>query len=583
MKRILTYILSTVISFSAAAQGVDDVTLVVNGMGATKGEATNLALRSAIEQAFGVFVSANTSIVNDELVKDEIATVASGNIKSYKELESVILPNNTCLVTLQAVVSTQKLVAYAKSKGSSCEFAGATLMANRKLMLLNKANTEKVFDNLMLQLEEIAPFIFDHQLKLGEPMLNSDQRNFTFPVRLEITSNENTEGFVDLLYSTLKAVALSEVDKINAEKLLGEKMNSLEVKKEYISTVSAEYNRQSKDKLYFYSPFDVDRLEDIIKTAMNNIVVENNLGIQYNVPDKFWKTSRIGVKWQKYDGPEDEVVAVVVVPDFYKPQPLFKTKKNSAPQPHSPIIISTSHNSHLSVPFNMVNQLTKFEVLQKQCLELSSKITKSLRDDGILYTMMNEAQGLYHKSASRFVNYENHPYIVILTEKEAGLVASVSEKTPIQLLLEVVNIGTNEEITHPAKKIGEIVRKLLVTPDLMDVKRAKEWQKTGDLRREGYEYITEGGYEYVAYDDRGRYSIISSLLDRVTLRATNYSGWKLYVIDVNDILYYDYAESVRNITSEQSLQYILDNPEKDQSMPFRTMKQEWIIVKRSQW
>ena len=182
MKRILTYILSTVISFSAAAQGVDDVTLVVNGMGATKGEATNLALRSAIEQAFGVFVSANTSIVNDELVKDEIATVASGNIKSYKELESVILPNNTCLVTLQAVVSTQKLVAYAKSKGSSCEFAGATLMANRKLMLLNKANTEKVFDNLMLQLEEIAPFIFDHQLKLGEPMLNSDQRNFTFPV-----------------------------------------------------------------------------------------------------------------------------------------------------------------------------------------------------------------------------------------------------------------------------------------------------------------------------------------------------------------------------------------------------------------
>ena len=583
MKRTIAAILLAVISLTAVAQGIDEVTLVVNGMGATKDEAKNIALRSAIEQAFGVFVSANTSIVNDELVKDEIATVASGNIKSYKELESVILPNNTCLVTLEAIVSTQKLISYAKSKGSSCEFAGATLMANRKLMLLNKANTKKVFDNLMLQLEEIAPFIFDHQLKLGEPMLNSDQRNFTFPVTLEISSNENTEGFVNLLYSTLKAVALSEVDKINAEKLLGEKLNSLEVKKEYISTVSAEYNRQSTDKLYFYSPFDVDRLEDIIKTAMNNIVVENNLGIQYNVPDKFWKTSRIDVKyiWRKDGNYEDKVV--VVVPDFYKPQPLFKTKKSSAPQPHNPIIISTSHNSSLSVPFNMVNQLTNFEVLQKQSLELSSKITKSLRDAGILDTMMNEAQGLYHKSASRFVNHENHPYIVILTEQEEGLVASVSEKTPIQLLLEVVNIGTNEEITHPAKKIGEIVRKLLVTPDKMDVKRAKEWQKAGILRREGYEYITEGGHEYVAYNDRMRYSIISSLLDRVTLRATNYSGWKLYVIDVNDILYYDYAESVRNITYEPYLQDILDNPEKDQSMPFRTMKQEWIIVRQSQW
>ena len=71
--------------FSLAAQP-NEVTLVVTGEGATKEEATNNVLRSAVEQAFGVFVSANTTILNDEIVRDEIATITSGNIKSFKEL-----------------------------------------------------------------------------------------------------------------------------------------------------------------------------------------------------------------------------------------------------------------------------------------------------------------------------------------------------------------------------------------------------------------------------------------------------------------------------------------------------------------
>ena len=68
--------------------GDGDVELVVNGEGVDKTTATHNALRSAIEQAYGVFISTNTTILNDDLIKDEIATVASGNIKAYKELAS---------------------------------------------------------------------------------------------------------------------------------------------------------------------------------------------------------------------------------------------------------------------------------------------------------------------------------------------------------------------------------------------------------------------------------------------------------------------------------------------------------------
>ena len=57
-----------VISFDTYSQDDKTVTLIVSGQGNTKDEAKQNALRSAIEQAFGTFVSSKTEILNDELV-----------------------------------------------------------------------------------------------------------------------------------------------------------------------------------------------------------------------------------------------------------------------------------------------------------------------------------------------------------------------------------------------------------------------------------------------------------------------------------------------------------------------------------
>ena len=63
MKKIVLLLVSLfAINFLQAQQKIDDLTLVVSSDGATKEEATHLALRSAIEQAYGTFVSANTTI-----------------------------------------------------------------------------------------------------------------------------------------------------------------------------------------------------------------------------------------------------------------------------------------------------------------------------------------------------------------------------------------------------------------------------------------------------------------------------------------------------------------------------------------
>ncbi|MCI6427412.1 MAG: hypothetical protein MR809_00770 [Rikenellaceae bacterium] len=61
MKKILLLFTALLATFVLSAQD-NTIRLTVSGEGATKEEASANALRSAIEQAFGTFVSANTQI-----------------------------------------------------------------------------------------------------------------------------------------------------------------------------------------------------------------------------------------------------------------------------------------------------------------------------------------------------------------------------------------------------------------------------------------------------------------------------------------------------------------------------------------
>jgi hypothetical protein len=198
-----------------AQQKIEKVTLTVSGEGVTKQEATETALRSAVEQAFGVFVSANTAILDDELVKDEIATVSSGNIKQYEEITTVQLPNGNTSVTLKAVVSVSNLITYAQSKGSTAEFAGATFAMNMKLKDLNKANEEKAIANMLQQLEALAPTMFDYKLtleetKLGEPQkLGQESSSYIIKAKVDVIFNDNTEITNSVLLKTLSSLSLS--------------------------------------------------------------------------------------------------------------------------------------------------------------------------------------------------------------------------------------------------------------------------------------------------------------------------------------------------------------------------------------
>ncbi len=191
-----------------SAQSNDEVTLVVSADGATKEEATTIALRSAIEQAYGTFVSANTTILNDDMVKDEIVTISNGNIKEYKELASLVLPNGNQSVTLQTTVCISKLVSYAQSKGASTEFAGATFGMNLKIFELNKKNENIAMENLMTQVKAMIPSCFKPILKLQEPEVKGNDCLMRFNITFIPTKDYFT--LYNFVISTLDGIAVKD-------------------------------------------------------------------------------------------------------------------------------------------------------------------------------------------------------------------------------------------------------------------------------------------------------------------------------------------------------------------------------------
>lgn len=210
MKQLLLFVF-IVLNLIAHSQENKTVTLVVSGQGKTQDEAKQNALRSAIEQAFGAFISSKTEILNDELIKDEIVSVANGNIQKYEIISEVQIPNGDYATSLKATVSVSKLTSFAESKGVVVEFAGNILAANVKQQMLNEQNEIISINNIVNICKDILDKSFDYQIVRGEPkQLENNNEKWSVPINVNVTLNKNIELFSQYLYKSIKEIAMSE-------------------------------------------------------------------------------------------------------------------------------------------------------------------------------------------------------------------------------------------------------------------------------------------------------------------------------------------------------------------------------------
>jgi len=231
LKRL--FILSTMIMLSvlklSAQTDSKDVSITASGSGTTLENARQAALRSATEQAFGAFISSKTEMFNDQVVADQMASVSSGNIKSFEILNQDQLPDGRWRVTLKAVVSVDKLTSFVQAKGITIEIKGGMFALNIKQQLLNEQGEIKAVAEMVGLLHEPMQMSFDYVIKSSEPKsLDAESKNWEIPLAVTATCNKNIDFCANYFKKTLAALSLSSAE-VETYKSLNKQVFPVEV------------------------------------------------------------------------------------------------------------------------------------------------------------------------------------------------------------------------------------------------------------------------------------------------------------------------------------------------------------------
>ena len=105
--------------------------ILANDVAHARDDAINDAMRKAVEQVLGTYLSSQTLVENYMLVEDNILTWTRGYIKDYKILSERRAGQNTYEATLQATISTEELQTDAESLQNLI-----TRMGNPRLLVM---------------------------------------------------------------------------------------------------------------------------------------------------------------------------------------------------------------------------------------------------------------------------------------------------------------------------------------------------------------------------------------------------------------------------------------------------------------
>ncbi|PQJ09122.1 hypothetical protein CJD36_020200 [Flavipsychrobacter stenotrophus] len=371
LKRASLALLLILTTFSCAlAQEKDKVvTLTVSGSGKTQDEAKQSALRSAIEQTFGAFISSKTEILNDKVVADQISSVASGNIQSFDVLNASQLPDGTWGVMLKAVVSVSKLSSFVQAKGIAVEFNGAVFAMNIKQQLLNEQGEFKSIVDLLMLLHEPMQTAYDYEIKTSESkassIIDKEGKNWNIPIVVTATTNKNIDVCSEYLFKTLKAISLTRE----------EVQTYAELKKLYFQ-YEITYKGQSK-KIYLRtlaSSLALTNFNYCIEGYIRSFKVVSDVETYGNGEIHFYKVAHPGsitllASGQKaatfmWDDPKTLQQIEHISGYVVKPRGIHSLIKNGG------VVIYEENGHGLVAAITDIDPAMKWDVAKKECDEL---------------------------------------------------------------------------------------------------------------------------------------------------------------------------------------------------------------------
>lgn len=169
----------------------DQVIIETLGYGKNQNEAVLDALRNALESSYGVFINSNTTIINDEIIRDEIKTIGSGNILDYQVLEKISL-DNEITVKVKSIVSISKMISLGKSNGQQINFNGNVFAKDLKLQELYEKNELHAIQQFLLQYKTYLNNAFDYKISSHSPKFNESDNKYDIEFQIRVISNSNS-------------------------------------------------------------------------------------------------------------------------------------------------------------------------------------------------------------------------------------------------------------------------------------------------------------------------------------------------------------------------------------------------------
>lgn len=197
----------TVADSTPAAGNAELVTVEVAGVGIDAASALKDAWRKAVWQVVGSFVSAETLVKNDKIVKDEILTSSNGIIVETKTLSEGRRPDGLYVISIHAVVQKTQLIA-------KLEAAKVTESATDTLSPAAKIRTEEEKAKaaaalLETALEGLPCSLLEARLAEDTPEVtkNGSQMSATWKVAVSVKQDEYYKIVVPKLRQVFDQIA----------------------------------------------------------------------------------------------------------------------------------------------------------------------------------------------------------------------------------------------------------------------------------------------------------------------------------------------------------------------------------------
>jgi hypothetical protein len=189
---------------SALIPGDDEKKVIATGYGETMESALENALRNAVEEAAGAFMSSTTIVENDEIIKDEVLSLSHGFIKEYRKLaESKELGEFKTVVA--ALVTEKQILKTLEAKGIKVDYNAASVFEQYQAWDRMK-NDELALAKSLFEIKNIKDFgvAYDYQVAVREP----ERRGNDYIVKADIVAKSNNNYEAE--YQNLKNI-LSEL------------------------------------------------------------------------------------------------------------------------------------------------------------------------------------------------------------------------------------------------------------------------------------------------------------------------------------------------------------------------------------